>query len=52
MRETIAHLANSQGRGKTTVELTMIQTVEAVIDATGHVRLLGPVQIDAQGARW
>jgi hypothetical protein len=24
----------------------MIQTVEAVIDATGHVRLLGEVQID------
>ncbi len=25
----------------------MIQTVEAVIDATGHVRLLGEVHIDA-----
>jgi hypothetical protein len=25
----------------------MIQTVEAVIDATGQVRLLGQVQIDA-----
>jgi len=25
----------------------MIQTVAAVVDATGHVRLLGPVQIDA-----
>jgi hypothetical protein len=25
----------------------MIQTVEAVIDATGHVRLLGEVHVDA-----
>ena len=25
----------------------MIQTVEAVVDATGHVRLLGAVRVDA-----
>ena len=25
----------------------MIQTVEAVVDATGHVRLLGEVRVDA-----
>jgi hypothetical protein len=28
-------------------EVRMIQTVEAVIDASGHVRLLGKVQVDA-----
>ncbi len=25
----------------------MVQTVEAVVDATGHVRLLGEVRVDA-----
>jgi hypothetical protein len=29
------------------VEVPMIQTVEAVVDADGRVRLLGPVQVDA-----
>jgi hypothetical protein len=28
------------------VEVRMIQTVEAVVDATGHVRLLGEVRVD------
>jgi hypothetical protein len=28
-------------------EVPMIQTVEAVVDATGHVRLLGEVRVDA-----
>jgi hypothetical protein len=28
-------------------EVPMIQTVEAVIDADGHVRLLGEVRVDA-----
>ncbi len=30
----------------------MIQTVEAVIDPTGRVRLLGEVRVDAPGAPW
>jgi hypothetical protein len=30
-----------------TLEALMIQTVEAVIDTTGHVRLLGKVRVDA-----
>ena len=33
-------------------ELPMIQTVEAVIDATGRVRLLGEVQVDAPHRAW
>jgi hypothetical protein len=28
-------------------EVSMIQTVEAVVDATGRVRLLGEVRVDA-----
>jgi hypothetical protein len=28
-------------------EASMIQTVEAIVDATGHVRLLGEVRVDA-----
>jgi hypothetical protein len=28
-------------------EVRMIQTVEAIVDATGHVRLLGQVRVDA-----
>jgi hypothetical protein len=28
-------------------EVRMIQTVEAVVDASGHVRLLGEVRVDA-----
>jgi hypothetical protein len=30
----------------------MIQTVEAVIDASGQVRLLGEVRVDSPGGRW
>ena len=33
--------------GALTLEVSMIQTVEAVVDANGHVRLLGEVHVDA-----
>jgi hypothetical protein len=32
---------------KAEVPMPMIQTVEAVVDATGHVRLLGEVHVDS-----
>ena len=46
-RQASPYVAARSGRDIMMVEVFMIQTVEAVVDETGRVRLLGEVQVDA-----
>ena len=46
-RQAAPRLAGPPGAVQWRSEVPMIQTVEAVIDENGHVRLLGEVRVDA-----